>query len=215
MPLIDTYINVYGQLPRVFKKIAEGQAPPKFTVQYLKDLGFPSTNYRSVVPLLKGLGFLSPEGVPTSRYHDYRNQSLSRRVMAQVLREAYSDLFTIKSNPTNADRVLIEGKFKSAHNTTDQLAKLKANTFFSLLGLADLTDVPARVEEKPKPAQIEERIKPERKVELENSQTPTLHYKDLKQCGSWVRARAIKIAPQIAIFFVILLIGCSHSKDKA
>jgi hypothetical protein len=71
MALPDVYVQIYGQLPDIFKRISEGQAPDKFTSQYLKDLGFHSTNHRAVIPLLKALGFLSAEGVPTARYHSY------------------------------------------------------------------------------------------------------------------------------------------------
>jgi hypothetical protein len=65
-------------------------------------------------------------------------------VLGQALREAYSDLFTIKAEPTDADRGLIEGKFKSAHNTSERVAKLMASTFYSLLPLAELKQVPTK-----------------------------------------------------------------------
>ncbi|GIO28277.1 DUF5343 domain-containing protein [Ornithinibacillus bavariensis] len=55
--------NVYTQV--------HGQAPSKFTQQHLKDIGFASTNYRAFIPIFKALGFLSSEGAPTSRYHEW------------------------------------------------------------------------------------------------------------------------------------------------
>jgi hypothetical protein len=60
-------------------------------------------------------------------------------VMAQALRDAYADLFLIKAHPSKSDRVAIEGKFKSFHNTSDNVAGLMAKTFFALLSLADLS----------------------------------------------------------------------------
>lgn len=145
MALSSSYVNVYGKLEEVFNRIAEGQAPDKFTTQYLKDLGFTSTNFRAVIPLLKSLGFLTADGTPTTRYHEYRNSARSRRVLGEALREAYADLFTIKAKPTDADFSLIEGKFKSVHNASTTTAKLMANTFFALLDLADLPDAAASV----------------------------------------------------------------------
>ena len=142
MALPDVYVQVYGQLAEILKRISDGQAPDKFTRQYLKDLGFQSSNHHAVIPLLKTLGFLSSDGTPTARYHAYRDHSQSRSVLGQALREAYSDLFTIKADPTDADRALIEGKFKSAHNTSERVAKLMASTFYSLLPLADLKSTP-------------------------------------------------------------------------
>ena len=138
MPLPDVYIQVYGQLAEFFKRISDGQAPDKFTRQYLKDLGFASSNHHALIPLLKALGFLSADGTPTSRYHSYRDQSQAKKVLGQAVREAYSELFTIKANPTESDKPLIEGKFKSAHNTSERVAKLMANTFYALLPLADV-----------------------------------------------------------------------------
>jgi hypothetical protein len=124
MALTNAYVQVYGQLSDFFQKISEGQAPSQFTRQLLKDLGFKSSNHHAMIPLLKALGFLTSDGSPTSRYHEYRSKAQSRRVMAEALREAYADLFIIKEKPTEADRALIEGKFKSVHNVTDRLAKL-------------------------------------------------------------------------------------------
>src|SRR5271166_5775551 len=118
MALTNVYVQVYGKLGDVFNQLAQGQAPEKFTVQYLKDLGFASTNFRAVIPLLKALGFLSDDGVPTSRYLEYRNADLSKQVMGAALREAYGDLFTIRANPVPTDRKLIEGKFRSTHNVS-------------------------------------------------------------------------------------------------
>jgi len=137
MALTNTYVQIYGQIPEFFAALSRGQAPERFTVQHLKDIGFVSSNHRALIPLLKALGFLSDDGTPTSRYHEYRNTAQSRRVMAEALREAYGDLFVIRAHPTEEDRALIEGKFKSAHNVTERLAKLMANTFYALLDLAD------------------------------------------------------------------------------
>jgi len=137
--LTNVYTQVYGQLPEFFSKIREGQAPQQFTQQLLKDLGFKSSNHRALIPLLKALGFISPEGIPTSRYHNYRDYSKSKLVMGDALKEAYQDIFLIKSVPTKADRKVIEGKFKSYHNASDRLAQLMSNTFIALLDLADLS----------------------------------------------------------------------------
>jgi hypothetical protein len=177
MALTNTYVQVYGKLGDVFHQLAQGQAPEKFTVQYLKDLGFASTNFRAVIPLLKALGFLSDDGVPTSRYLEYRNTALSKQVMGTALRDAYGDLFTIRASPTAADRRLIEGKFRSAHNVSANVAKLMASTFYALLEVADLSSpaAPAKDEKPldtpppPPPAKNDDTSRPPR-------HSPTLHY---------------------------------------
>jgi hypothetical protein len=143
MSLPNVYTMSYGQLGEFLGKIQDGQAPGSFTQQHLKDIGFGSSNHRAYIPLLKVIGFLTPNGVPTERYHAYRDKSQARAVLGAALKEAYSDLFVIKANPSERDRELIQGKFKSAHNTSDRVAELMAKTFFGLLKQADIDHEPA------------------------------------------------------------------------
>lgn len=149
MGLINAYVQVYGKLADLFAKIRDGQAPDQFTLQLLKDLGFSSSSDRQFIPLLKALGFLSPDGKPTSRYHAYRDHSNSKIVMGDALREAYGDIFLIKAMPTKDDRNAIQGKFKSYHNTSERMAELMTSTFLGLLSLADLSGKAKQALEKP------------------------------------------------------------------
>lgn len=175
MALPTTYTQAYGVLADFFNKIRDAQAPEKFSNQQLKDLGFKSNNHRPFIPLMKSLGFLSADGTPTKRYHDYRNHSQSKEIMGNALKEAYSDIFLIKSNPTQSDKALIEGKFKSFHNVSDNVSGLMSKTFYSLLDLADLnfdTSKPKKnIVAEPK---IEENI--EKTITHKSSSTVGLHY---------------------------------------
>lgn len=148
MALANNALNIYGQTETFFESLKAGQAPEKFTQQHLKDIGFASSNHRAFIPLLKSLGFLSDEGVPTQRYHEYRNDAISRKIMGRALKEAYSDIFIIKANPTENDEELILGKFKSTFNTSDSNAKKMMRTFYSLLALADLEEETNKDEQK-------------------------------------------------------------------
>jgi hypothetical protein len=144
MGLTNTYVGALNRIPEVFNKIRDGQAPPQVTIQLLKDWGFSSSNDRAFLPLLKALGFLSPTGQPTARYHDYRDHSRSKVVMGEALKEAYHDLFLIKAHPTASDSTAITGKFKSFHNASDNVAQLMSKTFFALLNLADISGDPPK-----------------------------------------------------------------------
>ena len=138
MSLTNRYLTSVKNVPGIMDAIVRGTAPAKFTQQHLKDIGFPSSNDRAIIGVLKDLGFLTDDGTPTPRYHAYRSRTDSRRIMAEAIREAYGDLFTINAQPTDQDRPAIQGKFKSAHNATDRVAQEQAKTFFALLNLADL-----------------------------------------------------------------------------
>ena len=143
MALTNAYVLPTNRIPDLFRKIQDGQAPDRFSIQLLKDWGFTSTNDRAFIPLLKALGFLTADGIPTPRYLDYRDHSRSKQILGQAIREAYSDIFLIKETPTTADKNAIEGKFKSFHNASDNLAGLMSKTFFGLLSLADLSQAKA------------------------------------------------------------------------
>ncbi|MGI5063782.1 DUF5343 domain-containing protein [Treponema denticola] len=138
MALANVALQVYGQIGDLLDKIKKGQAPSKFTNQHLKDIGFASSNHRAFIPLLKALSFLNDDGSPTERYKEYRNEALSKKILGEAVKEAYSDIFVISKKPSESDRTLIEGKFKSVHNTTDRSAELMAKTFFALLEYADI-----------------------------------------------------------------------------
>lgn len=144
MGLINSYLVSVSRVTDFFNQIKDGQAPERLTQQLLRDWGFSSTNDRAFIPLLKGLGFLSSEGKPTQRYNEYRNHSKSRAVLGEAIKEAYGDLFLIKSNPAESDKEAIKGKFKSFHNTSDNVAALMTKTFYALLALADIEAAPVK-----------------------------------------------------------------------
>lgn len=132
------YLQSTKNLEPIMRKIVEGIAPERFTVQHLEGLGFTSSNDRSVIGMLKDLGFLDEDGVPNERYHAYRDPSRSRAVMADAMREAYQDAFYISEHPTPDDREAIRGRFKTIHNISDPVADKMVATFMAFLNLADL-----------------------------------------------------------------------------
>lgn len=172
MALSSSYTLAFAKLGEFFGKIRDGQAPDQFSVQLLKDLGYKSNNHRAFIPILKSLGFLTSDGKPTSRYTDYRDHSRSKEIMADAIKEAYSDIFLIKENPTASDKTTIEGKFKSYHNSSDNVSKIMANTFYALLALADLKSKKTPTANKNETTNIENKIV----TPTSFNQAPGLHY---------------------------------------
>lgn len=183
--LTKRYLPSTKNLDDILKKIVDGVAPPKFTSEHLKSIGFGSSNDRAIMPLLKDLGFLTADGTPTARYHAYRDRSRSKAIMAEALREAYEDVFHIREVPTTADRPAVEGLFKSKHNSSDRIAQVQAMTFYGLLKNADLKAkdtgpaVPEIAKHNPAPAETpvrdEEQVVPPTASELRQL-TTELHY---------------------------------------
>lgn len=136
--LTKRYLASTKNLPALMDQIIKGTAPENFNLQHLKSIGFSSSNDRAVIPLFKDLGFLTDAGVPTERYHAYRDNARSKVVMGEALLDAYGDIFHVNANPSNGDREAVKGKFKSDHNATDRVAEAQTSTFYALLKLADV-----------------------------------------------------------------------------
>lgn len=148
--LTSRYLFSTKNFPAIMQRIVEGAPPETFSLSHLQGLGFKASGDRSVIPLLKELGFLTPEGKPTQRYHEYRDKSKSKKVMADAIREAYEELFHINEDPNKAPKEAIVGKFKTATESGDAVAEKQYLTFKALLQLADLNAPTAqRTETKP------------------------------------------------------------------
>jgi len=151
------YVNAYGIIPKLFGKIKSAAVPPKFTYDFLKTvLGFKSSSAQATVPLLKRLGFLDAASVPTQAYKDYRQETESKIIMAQRIRDAYKDIYQtdeyahkLESKELKDNLITVLGVEK-----TDSNVPAVVNTFIELVKLADFEnkskDVIAPKEEKPK-----------------------------------------------------------------
>lgn len=182
MPTTSRYMSSTKNVEAILNKITEGVAPPKFTVDHLKSIGFTSSNDRGIIPILKDLKFLSSDGTPLPRYHQYRDKSQSKAVMAEALREAYEDVFHINERPSTTDRAAIEGLLKSKHNSNERTAQLQAMTFFALLKLADLDaghttpPIPPLIQRPPTPDDDEGHPEEESSSQNKRTLSTELHY---------------------------------------
>src|SRR6476660_9107567 len=104
MALPTSYLTTQKNLDGILTALQTAKAPSKFTHAFLAGLGYKSSSDRLVVKMLKTLGFLSEDGVPTQRYFEYLDQTQSARVMAEGVMEAYADLFELNVNAHKMSR---------------------------------------------------------------------------------------------------------------
>lgn len=142
MALISSYLITTKNLEPFFNSLITAKAPTTFTHGFLQNLEFKSTNDRLYISLLKGLGFLDPNGTPTDRYYSFLDQSKSRKILKEAIKEAYEDLFSVNTNAQeltvqdvkNKLRTLTQGK------NSDKVLGLMANTFKALTDYAEWSD---------------------------------------------------------------------------
>jgi len=83
------YMPSVKNLHRILDAIQNAGAPDAFGLDFLKDLGFTSSNDRSVIKLLKYLGFLDGSGKPLGPYREFMDHTKAKKVLAARVRHAY------------------------------------------------------------------------------------------------------------------------------
>src|SRR6476620_563842 len=134
---VPAYMNSVKNVPAIFAAIREAGVPEKFTHQFLKQLGFTSSRDRGVIAVMKSLRFLDDAGAPTDRYKRYRDPPIAEAVMAEAMRDAYSDLFKVNENAQTLNTTSLKGAFKRVSEKGDAVSEKMATTFKALGSLAD------------------------------------------------------------------------------
>jgi hypothetical protein len=168
MALPESYTLKVSAIPAYFDTMLDAQPPERFSVKFIENLGFTSTNDRLFIGILKDLGLLNRDGAPQSRYFDFLDKSRSRQVLAEGIREAFGDLFAInvKANDLSVEEVKNKLRTLYAGKKTPLVIGNIAKTFKALCDYADFTAAkslsieneskPTEVQ-KPKPANAAER----------------------------------------------------------
>src|SRR4051794_31550170 len=163
MALPTAYLTTTKNLDGILNAIQSAQAPPKFTQAFLEGLGFKSNSDRLIINVLKALGFLTADGVPTERYFRFLDQTQGARVLAEGLQGAYADLYQLNREAHRMDRGELKGKIKTLTQgqVSDSVLNKMAATFEALGKLADFSGAPAPVaptvavaEEETTPAEV-------------------------------------------------------------
>ena len=146
MALPKSYLTSTKNLKSILQAIQSAQAPEKFNVRFLENLGFSSSNDRLIVGVLRELGFLDPEGRPTERYFRYLDATQAPKVMAEGVRDAYDDLFSIKTDAhkLQRDELINKAKTLSQGSLSESVLEKFALTFQALVSLSDFSETTSK-----------------------------------------------------------------------
>ena len=147
MALPKSYLTSTKNLGAILESIQQAKAPERFTVKFLESLDFKSTADRLIIGVLKSLGLLDDQGRPTQRYFAFLDQTQSASILAEAIREAYSDLFAVNINAQNLSKTELVNKLKtlSQGSLSEAVLDKMASTFHALVKLADFVTTPARM----------------------------------------------------------------------
>lgn len=88
------YVAASGSIKKVLERITEAAQPPKFNSDFLENvLKLKGGAGRAIPPILKRLGLLSTDGIPTELYAKFRTESGRGRAAHQALRNGFPEIF--------------------------------------------------------------------------------------------------------------------------
>lgn len=132
------YTTVPGKLKPLLEKIRQVGVPAKATAQWLKSLGFTSSNDATLIGVLKAIGFVDSTGVPTPRWSQYRGAN-AKSVLGDALRNGYAELFAVYPDAWQRSQTELEHVFSTSSTGGRQVITKTVSTF---KGLAELAEFP-------------------------------------------------------------------------
>jgi hypothetical protein len=139
MALPTSYFTSTKNIKPILAALQRGQVPSKFNYDYLKQLGFPSSNDRPMIPMLKVLGFLDSSGAPKERYRRFKNAAEAKNVMAEGVREAYTDVFAIDEAANALPPDKIQGIFARLSEKGETVTNKMGMTFRAFVEEGDFS----------------------------------------------------------------------------
>lgn len=156
------YMISNNKIKPIIDAIHNAAKPTKFSHEFLKQIGFNSSNDRAVVPLFKRLGFVHENGAPTSYYDELKDKTRREHALADRIRSLYSDLFSINTKINEANEDDIKGAMSRVTGKDSQTINRYYATFKTLCGLAKFGTVSI-----PVPKEIANTPLPEEGAQLE------------------------------------------------
>ena len=147
MNLAESYTLKPNAIPAYFDAMLDAQPPERFSVKFLENLGFTSTNDRLFIGILKDIGFLNRDGAPQARYFEFLDRSQSKQVLAAGIREAFGELFAVNIRANELSVEEVKNKLRTLFaEETDLVISNIAKTFKALCDHADFS-APAPAQE--------------------------------------------------------------------
>jgi hypothetical protein len=133
------YTTVPGKIKTLLGKIRQTGVPTKVTMQWLKTLGFTSSNDQSLISVLKFVGLTDSSGVPTSVWTNYRGAN-NRSVLGKAIRTGYSELFSVYPDAYQRSQSDLDHVFSTTSTGGKQVIGKTISTFKALVEEADFSE---------------------------------------------------------------------------
>ena len=143
------YITVQSSLKEFLDQVPKTGTPEKLVRTELEARGFKSKNDRPIIPLLRFIGFIDKDGVPTGTYTNFKDRKQSGVVMADAIKQAYSDLFSLYPGAQSVDNDDLASFFSTRTKGGERVVEMIVSTFRTLCEFASFGDEVAGPEDVP------------------------------------------------------------------
>jgi hypothetical protein len=136
------YTSNVGRFKDFILKLQGARVPAKVTRKVIEALGFKSKNDRPFIAVLKFLGFLDQNGVPTELWSGFRDRSKAGVVLATAMKNAYSELFDLYPDANRKDNEALRNFFSTHSDVGKGALNYMVQTFNALTDMADFDAQP-------------------------------------------------------------------------
>ena len=134
------YTTVPGKVKALFGKIREVGVPRKVTVQWLKTLGFTSSNDSTLIGVLKQVDLIDSSNAPTARWTQYRGAHHGA-VLGEAIAHGYAELYAVYPDAQQRPQTDLDHVFSTHSSGGKQVIGKTISTFKALVELADFSQV--------------------------------------------------------------------------
>lgn len=133
------YTTVPGKIRPLLDKMRQVGVPPKASVQWLKTIGFTSSNDTTLLVILKTVGLADSSGVPTSTWTHFRGTH-HRKVLGEAIRIGYAELFAVYPDAWQRSNTELEHVFSTSSSAGKQVITKTVGTFKALCECAEFAE---------------------------------------------------------------------------
>jgi len=137
MPDSYPYTISNNKIAPVFARIQTAAKPNKISQALLSQWGFTASNDRAILRVLRELGFINENGVPTVAYDALRDHANWKYTLADRIRICYSDLYAIDPKFHTLPEAEIKSTMMRITGKDEESAKRYFATFKTLASLAN------------------------------------------------------------------------------
>jgi len=135
-----TYTTVPGKIKPLLDKIRQVGVPSKANGQWLKSLGFTSSNDLTLISVLKAVSLIDASSIPTPVWSAYRGAH-HKRTLGEAIRKGYAELFAVYPDAWQRSSSELEHVFSTSSTAGKQVIAKTVGTFKTLCESAEFAPI--------------------------------------------------------------------------